>query len=375
MTSHCTHPVCRSLYAALRMTCLLVAAHWSSEAAEIELPETVSVRGSIVRLGDIATIRSDDVSELKLLRGLPLATSPARDESRRFSVSEIAQLLSFSGVDPRGCKFCGSEWVLVRSETEPTWQSHGRPGIQQTVAVATSELRPILAGDIADPLVSLQQALESHIHKQVVPAVADVQVKVQVSPRVRQQLAGAKLAGISGGRAPWSGSQIYQVQLAGLESQPLSVQVETTLLVDAVVALRELSPGEILTAADCEARLVPQTTEARDFAAREQLLGAEVVRTIKAGQPLPVSAVRRPRLVLKGEEIRIASVAQGVSVVEFATALSNGAFGEMVPVETLVGKRKFSVRVIGPQQGAIYALPTTLPESSPPKGQDAFQQR
>lgn len=374
MPAFTSHAVCRSLYAALRIAALLLLAHWTAEAAEIELPETAAVRGTIVRLGEIATIRSDDVSELKLLRGLPLATAPARDDSRRFSVSEIAQLLSFSGIDPRTCKFRGAEVVLVRAEPtseEPT----SKPEVQQINALETPATRALSAGDSADPLAFLQQALEAYILKQVSPAASAVKVRVQVSPRVRQQLAGAKIASISGGRAPWAATQIYQVHLIGTESLPLSVQVETTLLAEGLVARRDLAVGEILAAEDCEARLVPQTAEARDFAAREQLLGAEVVRTVKAGQPIPLSAVRRPRLVLKGEEIRVASVAQGVSVVEFAIAQANGAFGEMVPVETLIGKRKFSVRVIGPQQGAIYALPTTLPESHSASVPAALRQR
>ena len=77
---------------------LLLASALSAGAAEIRVLTQARVRGSFVRLGDVAEIRGDK-SEAARLQRIELAAAPADGKSREMTRNEIRELLGLRGVD------------------------------------------------------------------------------------------------------------------------------------------------------------------------------------------------------------------------------------------------------------------------------------
>jgi flagella basal body P-ring formation protein FlgA len=62
-------------------------------------------------------------------------------------------------------------------------------------------------------------------------------------------------------------------------------------------------------------------------------------------------------LVKRGEVITISSQAGGIRVRTTARAREDGARGDLVQVESLETRERFEVRVVGPREAAVFALP------------------
>jgi flagella basal body P-ring formation protein FlgA len=93
--------------------CFLVAG--SAQATEVRLRSTASCSATIVRLGDIAEIVSDDPAVAGELTAVPLFPAPTAGKSRRLDRNQVRQLLSISGIDVKQLSLTGSETVEVQS--------------------------------------------------------------------------------------------------------------------------------------------------------------------------------------------------------------------------------------------------------------------
>jgi flagella basal body P-ring formation protein FlgA len=123
-----------------------------------------------------------------------------------------------------------------------------------------------------------------------------------------------------------------------------------------VTTRRALSPGETVRAVDVELR--PLDTPLRGVMPLSQVseaVGQEVTRPVAAGQPLDARWLQRPLLVRRGEAVVVYARAAGVCVRTTAKATQDASLGDLVTLESLENRQRFSARVTGLQQADVYA--------------------
>lgn len=106
-------------------------------------------------------------------------------------------------------------------------------------------------------------------------------------------------------------------------------------------AARELARGTLLAAAD----IATDTTAARALA--PAIVGWEVRRLVKAGEPLRAPAISPPTLVFAGTVVTVVADVDGVRVSRPGTAMGAGSLGERVRVR-LDPQRTITAIVAGP---------------------------
>jgi hypothetical protein len=98
------------------MAWAFILAGWSAEGAELRLRAGVTVRGSIVRLADVAEIVGPDSAALQ---GVQLFPAPAPGKERIVRRSEIAELLALTEVNIKEHPLSGADHVVIHRSLNP----------------------------------------------------------------------------------------------------------------------------------------------------------------------------------------------------------------------------------------------------------------
>src|SRR4029079_7305423 len=85
----------------------------ANAAIDVQLRERVAPHGSVVRLGDVAEIRTPNRQDARQLAALPLMPAPAPGTERFLRTREIEDMLSAQGVDVGDFRFAGAAQVVV----------------------------------------------------------------------------------------------------------------------------------------------------------------------------------------------------------------------------------------------------------------------
>jgi flagella basal body P-ring formation protein FlgA len=196
-------------------------------------------------------------------------------------------------------------------------------------------------------------------------------IECNVPERQLSQMAMAITAPIcSGGSAPWTGRQSFVLSFDTL-SGPVKVQVAADIAeppYPAIVAIRPVARGSVITAADVELRMVEpsaKTTGNRVIIDNiEKIMGFEARQVLQAGEIVFADQVRSPLLIKRGELITVASHGGGIRVRTSARAIQDGANGDLIQVESLESKDRYDARVVGVRQATIFT-PTRV--AAPPR--------
>lgn len=93
-----------------------------------------------------------------------------------------------------------------------------------------------------------------------------------------------------------------------------------------------LYPGDVVTGDQLTDRAFIANTVTRGsvFEGRQALVGKVAKRTLLAGQPIALNAIREPFLVTQGKSSLVVFETAGLTISIQAVALQNGSFGEIV---------------------------------------------
>lgn len=235
----------------------IMLASLSADATEVALRSKADVRGTLVRLGDVAEVSSPDGQRAELLKELALFPSPSPGRTRTLHVRELRELLVLNGIATQDLRFSGSRVVRVAANEE----------IQAPTPAAKQ--RPVVEGF--------------------------------------------------------------------------------------VVAVRPLNRGDVIRAADVEVRTMDEAPQ-RIKAATDlkNVVGREVLRSFRSGQLIDEQYLRRPLLVRRGQAVQVQAKAAGVVVTTTARATEDGAAGDIIVLESLENREKYSAYVTGLQKAEIY---------------------
>lgn len=332
---------------AVVMVAFLVGWNCQVQAAEIQLRGESRIKSGVVKLGDIADIRSDDYEERVRLAAIDLTTFTAGGQKASLSAREVQDLLTLRGVDLTRHHFSGSRKVsmssgqgvvvkapLMRRTPEQLKQA------QRKLQKALDDWTSTVAGDVGKWTLA-----------------AELNAVQTQSVIMATQLELIELDG------PLSvGSRRATFQLYSMQGEDrLVTQVQLTPPPMFVVAARNLTRGTILREQDV--RLSPGTAAVgavKIITNIDDAIGKEVTRNMVVGQMLDDQTVRRPVVVQKNQIVKVYSLAEGIQVETKARSKEDGALGDLISVETIADRKSFLARVSGESEVEVMARPVTL---------------
>jgi len=347
---------------------------------EVTLRERVAPKGSVVRLGDVAEIKSADRQEARRLAVVPLMPAPAPGTERHLRKREVADMLTANGIELSDIRFDGTERVVVIAQQGVQMAAAfeasadtAQPGNRHAAVLAGKPI-PALTPKPVDnlPLDELRLRVEQIVGDYVKSkAGASVgRVECDVLDRHLKLIARATTLPVcDGGSEPWTGRQRLFLSFAtetGHLRVPVSADVAEAA-VPRVVAARAIGRGAVITAADVEVRLIEPAAisgQRTPVDSVESILGKESSQSIQVGNVVFEDAVRSPLMVKRGEIITVASQGGGIRVRTTAKALQDGAQGALIQLESLQGKQRFDARVIGLREASVLT-PTQASDSGP----------
>jgi flagella basal body P-ring formation protein FlgA len=283
-----------------------------------------------------------------------LFPAPGPGQQRIVRIRELQDLLAARPLDLSDVRVSGSSQVVVVGAGEPAGPDASRPTSPSTVRRAERLVR---------------EAVLRYLREQS-PGEDSWSVQVALSDtQARSIPADSRAIGVRGGRAPWTGTQQFELTIDS-PTQParLEISLEVSRRLPLVVASVPLAAGAILRPSDL--KLLPATDEASradGFHRLDEVVGWELVRSVTAGTVLQPSLVRAPIVVRRGEVVTVYARSPGLRVRITARARQDGGLGEVIAVESLVDRKVYMVRVSGTQEVEVYARAVQA-QSAPPPG-------
>jgi flagella basal body P-ring formation protein FlgA len=321
------------------MAMLLALVAERTSAAEIVLRAEARPTGTVVRLGDIADVFTDEADVRRQLVELELFPTPTAGTKRYVRVREALDLLHARGVNLAVHRVSG----------------------QSAVEVSTG---PLSAAELA-PLSSLQERQATDAVRNLIVRYLTKQLPNEngwsldfklTEEQSRAILATPSKLVVSGGAAPWVGNQRFELTPTG-NASTISVEATVTLPPAVVVAVRTIPKHTIVQPDDVELqRGIKSSKPASELIMRiEDIVGRETTRTIVAGQYLEEDHVRQPLSIRRGDIVTVYARNSGLRVRTTARAKDDGSLGDLIAIESLLNKQTFFARVTGIQEVEVYA--------------------
>ena len=203
----------------------------------------------------------------------------------------------------------------------------------------------VLLGDVAR--VSGSDAAELS-QLELFPAPNARESRIVRASFIRQQL---ELHGISSRQNRYTGALLIRIARSHGAAKPISPPASNDEQIQLVFAKRAIALGALIRTDDVELRPVDKVpTGVVGFMDAEAVIGQEATRTIGADQAIDSRLLRKPLLVTRGQTISVVARATGVRARTTAKALEDGAHGDLILVESLDTKQKYSAVVTDHQQ-------------------------
>lgn len=368
------------LYRLLLATAVVALNVLPVSGADVVLQTVVAPESRVVRLGDVAKIKSENEQEAKRLSAISLLPAPAPGRRRFIRMREIQDLLAAQGEDMSALNFSGELMVEIAppAEKDITTQRtvDRRAEWAGTSTVAAASMNVVPESALPQPAavrITDAQANEArnYIERAVIEHLkrnsgrkADWQLAVEVSPADLVKVLAAKSSlQCSGGVSPWTGQQRMVVAFT-TERGPVRVRfaAEITATQPVVVASRPIEAGQVITAADVAVEsmneLPKETLRRKLVGSLDSLIGMEATHAIHEGDAVYSDDFRAALLIKKGEEITVYARGGGIQVRTLARARQDGARGELIGVESLEAKEPFEAVVAGPREAVVFTAST-----------------
>ena len=113
-------------------------------------------------------------------------------------------------------------------------------------------------------------------------------------------------------------------------------QVPATARERRPVAAATIYPGDIIREQMLTDVEFPEAVASSVFVLNhEQIVGKVAKRTLLPGNPIPMNAIGIPRAVSIGSMVRLVFEEDGLEIATYASALQNGAVGDLISVRNL----------------------------------------
>lgn len=288
------------------------------------LNASISVRGAMIRLGDIFANLDPDKA------GVAIAYAPAPGER---STLDARWLMRVSKAYKLGWR---PQSHMDKALVTRASHSISRDEIEDHILAALAETGEVESVDQLQVYISNRRlAIHVPVEKAAVLEVEDIAYE----PRTKRFSAIVV--------APAGDPAAKRLRIAGKVHRVTSVPVLS----------RRVLPGEVIGERDIEWIKVRSDRLQRDVIFDDDnLLGHTPKRGLSAGRPLRLSQVQRPQLVLKGSLVTIVFQVPNMTLTAQGKVKDNGADGDTVRVVntrsntlvegTVIGRNRVAVRAI-----------------------------
>jgi len=306
-------------YSAILVTCFHVSV--LAVGTTLNLAPVVEVRGSCVLIRDLVT----DVE------GLPagwadriVVPAPAPGKTEQLNLTALAYALQ-QYPDMSGVTLRGSYDVAVH--------------------------RAMMALDQQ----SLIQALEQYVMDHE-PWQGSAQVNLEPLSPISLPVGKVKLE-IIGHEDGRGGTYAFSARVVvdDVEFRTFKISAKVYPLRSVWVAARPLRRGQILMEEDLQQRVLPvqHDTAQQYIPVMENVLGVEVSREVRVGQPVYRHMLVQPICARSGDQILVLAVNGSLSVKLQAQALSTGRRGDQILCMNTASKRRILVKLTDPKTAIV----------------------
>lgn len=128
--------------------------------------------------------------------------------------------------------------------------------------------------------------------------------------------------------------------------------------VETAIVTRSVERGETLKASDVTIERRPKSEVGNETAARDRVIGMQMRKQLRAGQPLRMPDLAKADWVQRDQNVSIVYEAPGIYLTLRGKAVENGTEGDMISVMNLQSKRVVQGTVIAP---GLVSMTVTAP--------------
>jgi flagellar basal body P-ring formation protein FlgA len=313
----------------------------SSQAAELRLRQKCIPHGPVVTLGDVAEIYASDTQQAEKLASMELFPTPPVGQQRTLRVREVQDTLILRGINLAEHQLTGSSQVILTSSG-----CAKDDGDQNAVSSVKKRSQRRLQEAVLHYLKSESGTDEPRI------------LQFEASGDLARAAAGSvKPISISGGTAPWTGMQRFELKIdspEGVAQFPLEVRVSVPTAV--VAAVHSLARGTVIRETDLT-MIRPSAGDGEEgsFHAVAELVGSQTTRAIPDGKIITAEDIQAQIVVRRGDVVTVYARGNGIRVRTTARARTDGGLGDMVTIETMHDRNAFQAKVCGPREAEVVA--------------------
>lgn len=333
---------------------------------------TATVSSPVVRLQDVVTPLDTRMAAWQRLAKSPIGLVPVGGQSMTIDRDRLTAIILSAEATPRSIEWLGPKTIQVSyakptsqpqpiqntdyiDYAEPT-QSQDDASVQQTTyqAVSAKQQNTLDAPEPDEPpLTASERRQVAHwidlafkrFHPEIKESYAIELPDDQVALRSLKHI--VRVTRLNPIGSVDEGACRFQIEARKL-SGPVQASFTASLTAHPMVVVtnRTLGRGQIIRRSDLElspveaGQLTADTVT--DIAA---LVGQETKAILRTGLPIAQSSVGSPILIHRGDLIEVIVLGGGVRVSTNAKAVSNGARGELIELETMNPKKRLVGRV------------------------------
>jgi flagella basal body P-ring formation protein FlgA len=319
----------RSLLLATALLAISAAPSLAQSREDVAVPvlrANVNVSGDVVRIGDVVD-NAGNAAQIAIYRAPDLGTTGSLPTAQVLAALRAHQVI---GVDTKDLK--------VISVTRLARTLEGKD-IELQVARALERRNGL--GDAANLSLTFDRDVQT--------------LQLDASNTGNLQPVAARYE-------PRSGRFDVSFEIANDASGPTKLRFTGSAIetVEAAVLARGVERNEVLKSSDVMIERRPKAEVGNDAAGRDNAVGMQARRQLRAGQALRVTDLAKPDLVTRDQNVTLIYESSGLYLTIRGKALEGGTEGDVVNVLNLQSKRTVSGVVVGRGQVSV-AISTPRP--------------
>lgn len=194
------------------------------------------------------------------------------------------------------------------------------------------------------------QRLVDHIQQSAGTAAGDIEVKMlPLDPRLRLSHCDVPVEYQINSPVTSASSATVKVSCSGAVHWTLYAPAQIAVFGETAVASHSLERGSLIQAGDFHfVRQNLNQIGANYVDPKAAIVGQELKRSLREGEPLRLSYLELPKIVQRGDRVTLEAQALGLNVAAPGLAMANGKVGERIQVKNAQSNKIVDALVIAP---------------------------
>ena len=316
------------------------------QAGSIRLHSKALIDHDPIRLGDLVLLEGFSADQTALLKELVVSDAPGSGQDKIVTLTEVRSQLLAAGTNMAEVCLKGASRCIVRRPTELPVLSEDKPNSLPVSGSGERTLRSHIAKFIEERLVDYGGSVALDFERATAPLLmlSEPEYTFDIETRTSRRLGNIQLL----------------VTIGHGQGQPKThrVPVSASLKKEVVVALNSIIRGRIIARSDVmlEERVFTKLDKI-GMTDPASVIGQEARRVLGVGEMLTSADIKSKILVKRNDLLSVRSINGGIAIESTATALLDGALGDIIEVRNEASEKTFWARVTGLRQAEALAGP------------------